>query len=103
MPDLNVRNDQLSRCGKVQFRLEQPDGEPAEPPTLVTVVPSWSTGDRVFVNPTLRYVVVDKREGVLVFANASDFGRFRKIGRKPGSVRVGRNACGSLSPRASAA
>jgi len=49
-----------------QFRLELPDGKPAEPPTFATVVPSWRPGDRIFVNPTLTYRVVAAREGVLI-------------------------------------
>jgi hypothetical protein len=29
-------------------------------------VPSWSPGDRIFVSPTLKYRVVEAREGVLM-------------------------------------
>ena len=29
------------------FRLETPDGEPAEPPTLSSAVPNWHAGDEI--------------------------------------------------------
>ncbi len=49
-----------------KFRLELPTGEPAEPPTFETAVPSWSPGDRIFESPTLKYRILEARVGVLV-------------------------------------
>ena len=49
-----------------KFRLELANGEPAAPSTFETSEPNWRPGDRVFVNPTLRYVVIARREGVLI-------------------------------------
>ena len=46
-----------------QFRLELANGEPADPPTFTSSEPNWRQGDRLFVNPTLCYVVVSTREG----------------------------------------
>lgn len=48
------------------FKLELANGEPADPPSIASAVPNWRAGDRVFVNPTLTYRVVQTREGVLV-------------------------------------
>jgi hypothetical protein len=31
------------------FRLETPEGEPAEPPTLSAAVPNWGIGDRIYL------------------------------------------------------
>jgi hypothetical protein len=43
------------------FRLETSDSEPAEPPTLTSAVPNWSSGDTIpFGARTLR--VVDVRD-----------------------------------------
>ena len=43
------------------FRLETRDGVPAEPPTLTSVVPNWSSGDTIPLgHTTLR--VVDVRD-----------------------------------------
>ena len=49
-----------------EFRLELANGEPADPRKFETSEPNWRPGDRIFVNPTVRYVVVATREGVLV-------------------------------------
>ena len=48
------------------FRLELPNGEPADPPTIGVAVPDWRPGDPVFINPALRYRVIEVREDVLV-------------------------------------
>jgi hypothetical protein len=43
------------------FKLETRDGQPAEPPTLTTVVPNWRSGDTIPLGGrTLR--VVDLRD-----------------------------------------
>jgi hypothetical protein len=43
------------------FRLETPDGSPAEPPTLASAIPNWKAGDTVPLGGgTLR--VVDVRD-----------------------------------------
>jgi hypothetical protein len=45
-----------------EFRLETPDGAPADPPTLVTVAPLWRPGDTIPLGPrTLR--VFEVRDG----------------------------------------
>ena len=49
-----------------EFRLELANGERADPPTFTSSEPNWRPGDRLFLNPTLRYVVVAAREGVLI-------------------------------------
>ena len=49
-----------------EFRLELTDGEPADPPTFATNVPSWAPGDQIFIRPGLVYRVTNTREGVLV-------------------------------------
>ena len=38
------------------FKLEHPDGTPADPPTMRSAVPTWAPGDRIFLGPgkTLR-------------------------------------------------
>ena len=38
------------------FKLENPDGTPADPPTMRSAVPTWEPGDRIFLGPgkTLR-------------------------------------------------
>jgi hypothetical protein len=33
------------------FKLEHPDGTPADPPTLRTAVPNWATGDKIPFGP----------------------------------------------------
>jgi hypothetical protein len=40
------------------FRLTRLDGTPADPPTLVSAVPSWSAGDVATICPGLAYQVV---------------------------------------------
>jgi hypothetical protein len=45
-----------------QFRLELPDGEPADPPSFATGVPNWRPGDTLVVNPTLQYRVLEVRD-----------------------------------------
>jgi hypothetical protein len=42
------------------FRLERTDGVPAEPPTLTSAVPNWSSGDTIPLGAgrTLRVVEV---------------------------------------------
>jgi hypothetical protein len=45
-----------------QFRLELATGESAEAPTIESAVPNWHPGDRVFINPTVRYRVLELRE-----------------------------------------
>jgi hypothetical protein len=42
------------------FRLETPDGAPAEPPTLTSAVPNWRVGDTIPLghSRTLRVVGV---------------------------------------------
>ena len=43
------------------FRLETPEGSPAEPPTLSAARPDWSVGDCIYLGRrTLR--VVDRRD-----------------------------------------
>ena len=45
------------------FRLETPEGAPAEPPTLSSAIPNWRPGDTIPLggNRTLR--VIDTRPG----------------------------------------
>jgi hypothetical protein len=33
------------------FKLEHPDGTPADPPTLKSAVPNWQIGDRIPLGP----------------------------------------------------
>jgi hypothetical protein len=33
------------------FKLEHPDGTPADPPTLRSAVPNWAPGDRIPLGP----------------------------------------------------
>jgi hypothetical protein len=33
------------------FRLEHPDGTPADPPTISSAVPNWEIGDRIPLGP----------------------------------------------------
>jgi hypothetical protein len=33
------------------FKLEHPDGTPADPPTLRSAVPNWSIGDKIPFGP----------------------------------------------------
>lgn len=33
------------------FKLEHPDGTPAEPPALASAVPTWEPGDTIFLGP----------------------------------------------------
>lgn len=40
------------------FRLARLDGTPADPPTLVSAVPSWNPGDVMPIRPELAYRVV---------------------------------------------
>ena len=44
------------------FRLETPEGAPAEPPTFETVVPSWKAGDEIPLARDRRLRVVGMRE-----------------------------------------
>jgi hypothetical protein len=58
------------------FRLETPEGAPADPPTLVTAVPNWKAGDTVPLGGrTLRVVGVRDDEAdqppVLIVEEAS--------------------------------
>jgi hypothetical protein len=47
--------------GGFLFRLEMPDGKPAEPATLSAVVPDWPVGSRICLGRrTLR--VIDRRD-----------------------------------------
>lgn len=47
--------------GRIFFRLETSDGEPADPPTLTSAMPSWRPGDTIPLGQrTLR--VVDIRD-----------------------------------------
>jgi DnaK suppressor protein len=75
------------------FRLEDEDGEPADPPTLKTAVPNWRPGDTIPLGGrTLRVVAVAPRadpdgDGVLVVED----GRTRLGNRRPGRRR-GRRA-----------
>ena len=47
------------------FKLENPDGTPADPPTLRSAVPTWEPGDRIFLGPgrTLRVLELRTAEG----------------------------------------
>ena len=49
-----------------EFRHELANCEPADPRKFETSEQNWHPGDRVFVNPTVRYVVVATRGGVLI-------------------------------------
>jgi len=44
------------------FRLETTDGEPAEPATLTSAVPNWSSGDTIPLGPGRTLRVVDVRD-----------------------------------------
>jgi hypothetical protein len=39
------------------FKLEHPDGHPADPPTFVSSIPSWNVGDKVIVGAAPRYLI----------------------------------------------
>jgi hypothetical protein len=49
-----------------EYRLELADGSPVEPQPFVSITPTWTPGDRIFISPNLKYRVVEMREGVLV-------------------------------------
>lgn len=59
------------------FRLETTDGVPADPPTLTSAVPNWSSGDTIPLGAGKTLRVVDVREddaeqpSVLVVVNMS--------------------------------
>jgi hypothetical protein len=36
----------------ITFKLELPDGTPAEPPTLRSAVPNWAIGDKIPFGPS---------------------------------------------------
>jgi hypothetical protein len=44
------------------FRLETPEGVPAEPPTLESAVPNWKAGDRIPLGRGRSLRVVGKRD-----------------------------------------
>jgi hypothetical protein len=44
------------------FKLETPNGEPAEPPTLTTAVPNWRVGDESPLGRTSLRVVALRDE-----------------------------------------
>jgi hypothetical protein len=44
------------------FRLETRDGMPAEPPTLTSAVPNWSSGDVIPLGAAKGLRVVDVRD-----------------------------------------
>ena len=48
------------------FKLEHPDGTPADPPTLRSAVPNWKGSDTIPLRPGRSLRVVEVREGVLV-------------------------------------
>jgi hypothetical protein len=55
------------------YRLEHPDGTPADPPTFHTVVPTWRPGDTIPLGADRTLRVIDTRpasdgddQGVLV-------------------------------------
>jgi hypothetical protein len=45
-----------------QFRLETPDGEPADPPTLASAVPNWKAGDTIPLGRRMLRVVAIRDE-----------------------------------------
>jgi hypothetical protein len=45
-----------------QFRLELPNGDPADPPTFATGVPNWRRGDTLVAGPNRRYRVLEVRD-----------------------------------------
>jgi hypothetical protein len=44
------------------FRLETPDGAPAEPPTLTSAVPNWRVGDTIPLGHSRALRVVGVRD-----------------------------------------
>jgi hypothetical protein len=44
------------------FRLETTDGNPAEPPTLTSVVPNWRAGDAIPLGAARTLRVVEVRD-----------------------------------------
>ena len=54
------------------FKLEHEDGTPADPPTLITAVPTWNPGDTIPLGPgsTLRVIGTGKDAEVLVVESA---------------------------------
>lgn len=40
------------------YKLVLEDGTPADPPTFVTVVPTWRVGDKVLIRPGFEFVIV---------------------------------------------
>jgi hypothetical protein len=47
------------------FKLERPDGSPADPPTFRAAVPNWQPGHTIYLRPgrTLRVVATRLDEG----------------------------------------
>jgi hypothetical protein len=45
-----------------KFRLELPDGEPADPPSFATGVPKWRPGDTFVAGPNCRYTMLEVRD-----------------------------------------
>jgi hypothetical protein len=46
-----------------KFRLVGQDGERVKPETFVSMMPSLRVGEQLFINPQLRYRIVEVREG----------------------------------------
>jgi hypothetical protein len=46
------------RADAFTFKLEHPDGTPADPPTLKSAVPNWQVGDRIPRGPDMPALVV---------------------------------------------
>ncbi|RPJ83727.1 MAG: hypothetical protein EHM13_06765 [Acidobacteria bacterium] len=42
----------------ITFKLEHPDGTPADPPTLRSAVPDWAIGDKIPFGPSKRSLLV---------------------------------------------
>jgi hypothetical protein len=79
------------------FRLETPEGAPAEPPTLQTAVPNWRPGDTIPLGgATLHVVDVPDDRGVSHQAStrhaAATTLRARRVGRGSGSSGCARSA-----------
>jgi hypothetical protein len=46
-----------------QFKLEDEDGQPADPPTLRSAVPNWQAGDMIPFGPNKSLRVLDVKPG----------------------------------------
>jgi hypothetical protein len=58
MLGLTVRPQPTKGAVMFTFKLIQPDGTPADPPTFVSSEPNWRVGNRVLIRPGFEYRIV---------------------------------------------